>query len=297
MNLFSTEFFRLKQEELEERYNRKQAIPIIKEVITESNIPTELELKWLSAIHEYRSGLYWESKNKRIEKLSKFSNTDILRGVLAVVLVSNQVQPIQSVATRVVMSIGIKDSIVDAIKTVSELLAVLAKVDMLDLIPPYAADTGMWQVKSRFSVDESIQRRLLALKFMPPMICEPNEITDLVDCSHLTTTKPLLLSGVDHKFKLNLDYINRMNKVALSLDTNMLLFKEEPSSKLDTPSKIEQFHLMRTTSIDVYEQMLELGNKFYLTWNYDDRGRSYSNGYHVNIQSTDYKKSLINLHT
>ena len=35
---------------------------------------------------------------------------------------------------------------------------------------------------------------------------------------------------------------------------------------------------------------------FYFTWKYDKRGRIYSQGYHVNIQSTSFKKSLINLH-
>ena len=36
------------------------------------------------------------------------------------------------------------------------------------------------------------------------------------------------------------------------------------------------------------------GNKFYFTWKFDSRGRMYSQGYHCNLQATEYKKAILN---
>ena len=49
------------------------------------------------------------------------------------------------------------------------------------------------------------------------------------------------------------------------------------------------------SSRKVYQELLSYGNSFYLNWRFDKRGRMYSQGHEVNIQSTSYKKALINL--
>jgi len=39
-----------------------------------------------------------------------------------------------------------------------------------------------------------------------------------------------------------------------------------------------------------------LGEHFYFVWRYDSRGRSYSSGYDLNLQSDEYGKALLSLH-
>jgi DNA-directed RNA polymerase len=43
----------------------------------------------------------------------------------------------------------------------------------------------------------------------------------------------------------------------------------------------------------VTKQVLSLGNEFYLTHKYDKRGRSYSQGYHINYQGNAWNKAVV----
>ena len=43
----------------------------------------------------------------------------------------------------------------------------------------------------------------------------------------------------------------------------------------------------------VYDYLLSNNNTFYFVWRYDARGRMYSQGYHVNIQSNAYRKAML----
>jgi len=53
------------------------------------------------------------------------------------------------------------------------------------------------------------------------------------------------------------------------------------------------FEKFDKTSRDVLDGLFTLGNEFYLTHKYDKRGRTYCQGYHVNIQGNDWNKSVI----
>jgi DNA-directed RNA polymerase len=39
--------------------------------------------------------------------------------------------------------------------------------------------------------------------------------------------------------------------------------------------------------------MFTAGNRFYMTHKYDKRGRTYSQGYHINPQGNDWNKAVI----
>jgi len=82
-----------------------------------------------------------------------------------------------------------------------------------------------------------------------------------------------------------------LQSIKWELDPEILQLREKPNKTLDTPEKSMQFDLMKTTSSRVYKEYTDI--PFYFMWKFDKRGRMYSSGYHINFQSTDYKKALL----
>ena len=88
--------------------------------------------------------------------------------------------------------------------------------------------------------------------------------------------------------------LNVLQDIPWELNTQMLEFDEESKKALDTEEKKINFNRMKSSSEEVYRDLLDQGNKFYFVWKRDSRGRSYSQGYHVNLQGNQYRKSIIN---
>jgi len=152
-------------------------------------------------------------------------------------------------------------------------------------------------VKANFSLEEKTKQFIANTKYLPPMLVPPREITSNRSCGYLTKTESVILGKMNHHDKpLALDVLNISNNIALSLDRSMLRFHEKSKKPLDSLEKIDNHRRMVNSSKVVYKELIEQGNKFFLTWRPDKRGRVYSQGYHVNLQSTSYKKALINLH-
>lgn len=190
-----------------------------------------------------------------------------------------------------------KMDMIPAIKTLSEMLVVVAEhTDLWNVYTPSESEEGVITVEANYSFDEDILQYLADIKYLPPMLIRPKMVNCNYDYDYLNTPSSKILgSGNHHNEKISLDVINIMNGIKLKLDTFMLQYEEVPNKELDTIEKVEQFNRMVTASKKVYKAILDVGGKFYLTHKYDKRGRLYSQGYHINIQSTDYKKSLISL--
>lgn len=281
---------------MEDIYNRKTIYKMVAKDIEDSKLGLAASVA-MAHINQYMAKTYYESKNLRIKQLEKMETEDIFKEVIVAVMLSTEPQPIQSVAARLAANLPF-DSHLDAAKTASELIAVVCYSDIYDIIPARNSETGTLMVQSRYSLEEKTLKAIEATKYLPPMVCEPNEITGLgnIDNSHVSFEDSLIL-GKDHHHhqKLAIDAINIANQVALTLDTAVLEQAEMPNKELDTPEKMKQFKKLADDSREVYEEIVALGNEFYLTWKFDFRGRMYSQGYHINIQSTEYKKALINL--
>lgn len=293
---------RLLQLCIEEKYNRKAIRKRVMEDLLATEDPT-LKLKFCDAIA--RVGKYltmnhnYDSKNHRISLLrsTDLTEEDIVYETVAAVATSLEPQPIQAVAARLANQFEYGNP-VDAAKTASEIIAVVCYSDLYDIIPAAQSTTGTLMVKARFCLEEKTLRAISIAKYLPPMVCPPKKVKcdgTNMDTSHMTFKDSLLLGTRNHHGEfLCTDVINIANRVKLSLDEDILMYQEESNKPLDTPEKIQQFNKMATDSVVVYEEILEADNEFYFTWKYDFRGRMYSQGYHINIQSTDYKKALIN---
>ncbi len=256
-----------------------------------------LVVKTMSAIKNYIHGRYYASKNTRIEQLKKnLKIRDMAMNIMVITSTEQTVQPIQSAASKLAAYMDFED-IFDGIKTASELLAVVCiEADIFDIIPAQQSETGSLMIKPNIMLEPETLEYIHGTKYLPPMICKPQTINSNTDNGHLTKNESVILGSDNHHEEHQaLDVLNIVQEIPLSLDTDVLKMKEESKKPLDTPEKINNFQRMVGSSQTVYNDLLEQGNKFYLTWKYDKRGRAYSQGYHVHIQATEYKKALINL--
>jgi DNA-directed RNA polymerase len=81
-----------------------------------------------------------------------------------------------------------------------------------------------------------------------------------------------------------------------SEEGNMILPKRKNGEGFEEFQKRQkQAQVFYETSYEVMQGLLTLGNEFWITNKYDRRGRTYSIGYHINPQGTDYNKAVLEL--
>ena len=255
----------------------------------------EVKLSWLSeivyAIETYRSETYsYESKNTRISKLP--SSLDLAISVILNVLRCNgEMTNIQRITTAI--SHDINDELTSAVMTAAEVLAV-AEGSVYELVAHDCEDNpfGTLALDPKIKPSEEALIRIEQYMFVPPNVELPQWLNNW--CGGLQTVKDsvILGKGNTHDEYQALDVLNILQAIEWELDDFMLLCPEKPNKPLDTVEKAKQFNVFKEASIRVYE--LYKDRKFYFIWKFDKRGRMYSNGYHINLQSTDYKKSLLN---
>ena len=282
------------QASLEQQYSRKGIHRVVLD-----NVSTDFEIGYKIAmlvpkIHQWIKEEHYESKKIRLNQLLRDEDLLYILNDIMVVAVEEQYTTIQTICGKV--SCQMKMDTWDAVKCVAELVTFLAEADLLDMIPAADSDTGGIMIQSLYDIDEDTREWILQTQYLPPMIEPPAEVRVNYDYSYHTEKSWMILGkGNNHNKPLGLDVINIMNQIELELDEHVLATEEKPNKPLDTIEKQQQFEALRKSSRNVYNLLLDHGNKFYLTWKYDKRGRIYSQGYHVNIQSTEYKKALINL--
>jgi hypothetical protein len=258
-------------------------------------------------IEEYLEGNYWPSKNERIAHISGIDPVEIINRILVSVIPHDHEISYQQVVAPLARFLDFED-IFDGVKTAAELVAVVCFSNLYDVIPASSSVTGSLMIKSNYSLSNATKLKVEKTKYLPPLLIAPNEITSNYCSGYLTKNESVVLGkGNHHNKPLALDVLNILNNIKLSLDTESLSYEEEyvePSeedikikrlTKEDLAIRKDSHRRMAESSVEVYNDMLDMGNEFYLTWKYDKRGRVYSGGYHITVQGTDYKKSLLNL--
>lgn len=295
---------RVTQMERENTYNKKRRTEIIKNSIANTEGASELVNKLSKAIKKYALTLYsYDSKNHRLQdlrtiKIDKFEYFhELALEVLTAVLPLEQYVPIQNPISLLEPLMPHKTKY-ERLRTASELVALTCFEDITTIQSAKSSSTGSLTIRCDYKLDDETKAELAKTMYMPPMVSRPDFITKNHHSGHLTFDESVILGKENHHCDpISLDIINILNQQVLSLDTRMLQYEERPNKELDTPEKLSNFELLRKTSVGVYNEILEQGNKFHNLHKFDKRGRVYSCGYHVHIQSTDYKKSLINLNT
>lgn len=285
---------KIAQRSIEDKFSRHNIRAHVLEDLQNSKLSLVMG-KTREGIKKYFHGIYYPSKAKRVQKLKSYAIiSDLVIEMLIISTSEQKVQPIQAAAAK--LANHLEGELFDTIRTASELLAVACLADMFDIIPAKNSETGSMMIKSRYRLEDETIQYISDTKYLPPLICTPNDITDNNCSGYLTKSESVILGNDNHHEEYQaLDVLNISQNIELSLDQDVLNQEEKSKKPLDTPEKVDNYLRMVISSRDVYRDIVRSGNKFYFTWRFDKRGRMYSQGYHVNIQSTSYKKALINL--
>lgn len=248
--------------------------------------------------HYVDNGLIWyESKQNNWDAMCVMQIVPDIVLDMFIIIIQNQYINIQAIVGQLVPLFEGNLPTINAVKTLSEVLVVIAEnTDLWDVLLPFVSEEGVITVQANYEFDEETLQYLANIKYLPPMLVRPKMVNKNFDLDYFTNRSSKILGAMNHhEDPIALDVINIMNGVPLMLDTMMLRYDEVPNKELDTLDKVEQFQRMVQASKEVYQAIYENGNRFFFTHKYDKRGRLYSQGYHINIQSTDFKKSLISL--
>jgi len=289
----------MNQQQIEDTYSRRSIRQhVMQDIDTESTV----YIACVEAVNMYTAdNRYYASKLKRVEHLYMHSNLtteDIVTELFIAVLPIKEISPIQSVAAQLGNRLGF-NHVLDGVKTASELIAVCELSGLYSIYHSSDAEngTGTLGIQSHYSLDQEVQDFIAKTMYLPPMICKPKKWTTNSNGGNLNGSGSVILGAINHHQREQaLDTLNTIQNIPWELNSHMLEIDETPSKPLNTADKMDQFNIMKINSKYVYDKMLSLGNKFYFPWKYDKRGRMYSQGYHVNLQSTSYKKAILQFH-
>lgn len=280
------------QEINEKRFNRKHIDAKIKAAIQENPEMVAKMAQGVDMLYDYVNGQYYASKNARMDQVAEMDFDELVLEVFIGVSYCQIPELFTSVSAQLAARLKFDDRAA-AITTVAEILAVLCRTDAFDIYKETKQSSLM--IKSAIPLGDNLISFIVGSEYLPPMVCEPLELTHNYSSGYLTHNDSLILgSGKHHDGDICLDVLNKMNKVALKLDTEFLSqIEEEPTFELDTRDKFDNWTQFKAQSYVMYDLMVQQGNRFHLTHKVDNRGRIYSCGYHISTQGTSFKKAMI----
>jgi hypothetical protein len=176
----------------------------------------------------------------------------------------------------------------------ADLLYQLACADLLDWSPALRLFTV------RYEISADVQEELDRFQYPLPFVVEPKEIESNMDRGYYTTKGSVILKNNHHDGDVCLDHLNRCNKVQFSIDQRVVSMVKNQWRNLDKPKQDEtkQDFAKRIKAFEKYDRtahdvMAMLPEKFNLSHRPDKRGRTYSQGYHVNYQGSAWNKAVI----
>jgi hypothetical protein len=184
----------------------------------------------------------------------------------------------------------------DCQKTADALL-LACEVDLVDWNPA----TRQFIVK--YDITPDVQRELDTYQFPLPMVVPPRELESNTDTGYYTSRNSVILKDNHHDKDVCLDHLNQMNKVKLTLNSQVTSMIANSWRNLDKPKpgedrkeyqkRVKAFEKYDRTAYQVMAHLDIAGSEFYLTHKYDKRGRVYCQGYHVNYQGNTWNKAVV----
>jgi hypothetical protein len=152
-------------------------------------------------------------------------------------------------------------------------------------------------------IPQDVKDRMAIFQYPLPMIEEPETVKNNRQTGYQTIRNSIILRDNHHEEDVCLDHINRVNGIALSLNTDIVALIQNSWKNINTmkpgetraefKQRQKNFTTYDRVSRDVIDALLAQGNRFWLTHRYDKRGRTYASGYHVNYQGNDWNKSCV----
>lgn len=294
-----------RQIRLEHRYSKRNIRKVIfAEINNETTVKLafyyarEAVLEWANSTPEFNTDAI---RKNLIKSMPHEDVADMLVDIMIPVLADDKPIRIQQLAgsalrwfdTTKLDTLAVRDKVT----ITTELICILAEQDLLEI---EFDDYNNAYVYSNVQLDKATFQYINQLMYVPPSIIKPMAIKDKHDDGSYTKVASGCLLG--HYLNYNTphictDALNLYQKQLMALDMEVLAEPEVPSKELDTVEKQQQFELLSSNSKRVYEDIFQSTDgvgKFYFRYAYDGRGRLYTLGYHINLQSSEYKKALIN---
>lgn len=262
------------QFQIEEKYSSKGLSLLLDELY--SYIPKDLYSIFYSKIESYLSGTYYDSKNLRVEAIKTIDIDDIIYYVFISVFTRGKTT-LQNTSTALGLYLH-PESKLDAFKSGCEILSLLD--GYLYSITRQNRETFMI---NPIALPKYILDEIILYRYLPPMIEEPLDWDNTFNGGYLSTRHCAILGDRENKVnkEVNLNLLNKLQRVKYRL-TN--LKGKDENKKLSDKS----FHSFREDLKTSFKD-----KPIYFVWQYDKRGRVYSHGYHINVQSDEYGKSLL----
>ena len=308
------------QMKLEYSYSAKHARKMVKQELGETKV--ELIKNCANAIRDWALQPHYKTKQESLlELITKVNLEDLILDILTIVVPYTRTS-LTAIAGQTAHLLPFEYNV--SVKRIAEIIYQMALVDLLDVSPARKTDEGMIMVESAHCTSDKLIQHLLKVRYVPPMVCEPNVITNNITSPFLTIPSPVMSKHYNqHDGDICLDILNMTNTIPLSIDEDLVkrLGRESKDSITKLLSKankyqamleaniqditiktklrstqvgIEYAHTLHQQTNEVIQELLALGNKFYLPGFYDARGRLYVRGYHVSTQGNSYRKALIN---
>jgi len=251
-------------------------------------------------LNAFLEGVYYPSKDKRLQVLREYINSYGLEGLLtatiAGVIRAKKDQPIQSVIGYLQKFMPHTDHF-DRAKTAGEFLAICAGPTRLFSIDrPVNTEAPFIVVNHWARLNELFATEFEWIEdtfYNPPLISKPREVFNNQSCGYYTIDEPVVLGkNTQHLDSLDFKSLNILNKIPWVLDSHVRALPERPPSILTDSQEIQNFIEHRKQATRIYNILGE--DPFWLIWQFDSRGRLYSHDHHVNFQSYEYKKALLN---
>lgn len=131
-------------------------------------------------------------------------------------------------------------------------------------------------------LSDELELHVFNKRYPMPMLCMPGYLSNEQDSPYLTESKSQSVLGEYSGQQTNLETLNALNSIALRVN---------PAVKQHAPDPFKDDDKFRQDSAAVFDRIQN--ETFYLTWQFDFRGRVYARGYHVNPQGDDWHKHVI----
>ena len=282
---------RIEQVVAEDVYSRKNIRKYIQEAI-EQSVTEDLKPLFENYVQKVTDWMMtpgsYESIEREKQHIRSIEPNDIVIEIFVAVLPCTQPTPIQEVATKLLKILNF-DDVFTGIKMAANLLGVCSDSKL------YMVYGDPLRIKSNFELSDQIKQIIEKTQYLNPMLCPPNNWESNVGGGYITSCDSIVLKKYNrHNKPQALDALNTVQQIEWELDDVMVNYIEKPNTEPETKEQIEAATLLSNKSLNVYQEMMDTGNSFYFVWRYDFRGRMYSQGYYINLQSTSYKKAILN---
>ena len=282
------------QARVEQAYSKKQRVKIVRACVKSfaTGEDYEMHLKLISeAIDKYTDKDHTDERTIRAAARTKLVDKTILvERIVETTLTCSQWKPIQQIA----LNVGRLVYPLHDVKAFLVGLQILAYGTLGNFYQVTNSNNSL-KIRCKYQLDPVTTRKLNGLAHLPPMVCRPNKVVSHKECGYLTQREHVILKPIkQHEEPMPFDALNHANSMPWSIDGEIAQLKEVPSKQFNSVAESDEHKRVSDRTEAEKAFIIRSGNKFWWLNRYCTRGRTYTQGYLVNIQGTPYKKALIN---